>query len=136
MSMEVGGNRLGLRSEINVTPLVDVVLVLLIIFMVITPMLQRGKAVELPKAVHAGKGPPGEPKFVSITKDGKTYFESDQMNLDQLQEQMRLTNADGVRIMLKADQDTEYRFIRPVLDRASKAKMKGIALAAEQLKVR
>ena len=52
MGMDVGAKG-GVRSDINITPLVDVVLVLLIIFMVITPMLQRGKSVELPKARHA-----------------------------------------------------------------------------------
>jgi len=49
MSMDIG-SKSGVRSDINITPLVDVVLVLLIIFMVITPMLQRGKSVDLPKA--------------------------------------------------------------------------------------
>ena len=52
MSFGPGGGG-GLRADINITPLVDVVLVLLIIFMVVTPMLQRGKSVELPKAKHA-----------------------------------------------------------------------------------
>ena len=134
MSMDVGGK--GVRSDINITPLVDVVLVLLIIFMVITPMLQRGKSVELPKAVHAGAGPQGEPKFVSVTKEGKVFFESDEVSLDVLQERMKITNMQGLRMMMKADKEAEYRHVRPVLDRASKAKMKGIALAAEQLKVK
>ena len=133
MSLDVGGK--AVRSDINITPLVDVVLVLLIIFMVITPMLQRGKAVELPKAVHAAVGPAGaEPKFVSVTKEGKVYFESDECTLDELKEKMFQTNAQGIRIMMKADKETEYKFIRPVLDKASKAKLKGIALAAELLK--
>jgi biopolymer transport protein ExbD len=134
--MDVGSNRGAIRSDINITPLVDVVLVLLIIFMVITPMLQRGKSVELPKAVHAAGPPSGqaEPKFVSVTKDGKVYFEKDEMTLDELQEQLKTTNASGTKVMLKADVETEYKYIRPVLDRASKAKMKGLALAAEVLK--
>ena len=55
MGMSVGGPSGGPKAEINVTPLVDVVLVLLIIFMVITPMLQRGKSVELPKAKEIEK---------------------------------------------------------------------------------
>src|SRR5438876_616758 len=68
----------GVRSDINITPLVDVVLVLLIIFMVITPMLQRGKSVELPKARHAvpGKGEV-EPAFVSVTKAGDVFVEQE-----------------------------------------------------------
>jgi biopolymer transport protein ExbD/biopolymer transport protein TolR len=137
MGMDVGSNRGAIRSDINITPLVDVVLVLLIIFMVITPMLQRGKAVELPKAVTAAAGPPSpEPKFVSVDKDGKIYVEKEEVTLDQLKDQLFAINAQGVRVMLKADKDTEYRFIRPVLDKASKAKMTRIALAAEQLKVK
>src|SRR2546427_13230974 len=67
----------GVRSDINITPLVDVVLVLLIIFMVVTPMLQRGKSVELPKAKHAVTGQGAEPAFISVTKDGNVYVEQD-----------------------------------------------------------
>ncbi len=72
MSMAVGPNR-GVKNEINVTPLVDVVLVLLIIFMVVTPMLQRGKAVTLPKAQTTTKKAPGEPDplILSVTTDKK-----------------------------------------------------------------
>ena len=71
MGMDVGSKG-GVRSDINITPLVDVVLVLLIIFMVITPMLQRGKHVELPKAHHVQTGQQNaDPLFVTVTKDGK-----------------------------------------------------------------
>jgi len=135
MGMDVGSNRAAVRSDINITPLVDVVLVLLIIFMVITPMLQRGKAVELPKAVHAISGPSGEdPKFVSVTKDGDLYFEKEKVTLDQLAALLTETQGKGQRVMVKADVHTVYKFIRPVLDKASKAKMQGVALAAEVLK--
>src|SRR5437016_4038126 len=65
----------GVRSDINITPLVDVVLVLLIIFMVITPMLQRGKSVELPKAKHAVTRQGAQPAFISVTKVGNVYAE-------------------------------------------------------------
>jgi biopolymer transport protein TolR len=135
MSMDVGSNRAAVKSDINITPLVDVVLVLLIIFMVITPMLQRGKAVELPKAVHAASGPAGEdPKFVSVTKEGDLYFEKDKVTLDELGKLLIEAQGKAQRVMVKADVDTDYKFIRPVLDKASKAKMAGVALAAEVLK--
>jgi biopolymer transport protein ExbD len=136
MAMDVGGK--GVRSDINVTPLVDVVLVLLIIFMVITPLLQRGKSVDLPKARHAvankTQGP--EPLFLSVTKDGSAYIESDKTPAtpEQLTTAMREAVAAGKRVMLKADGQTEYSHVRPVLDRASKAKLKGVQLAAEELK--
>ena len=70
MGMSVGGSQGGPKSDINVTPLVDVVLVLLIIFMVITPMLQRGKSVTLPKANKVE-----EVASVATDKDGQFVFE-------------------------------------------------------------
>src|SRR5437879_1775194 len=119
MGGDVGsGNRSGVRSDINITPLVDVVLVLLIIFMVVTPMLQRGKHVELPKAKHAEKGPEGDPLFVTITPDGKVYVETDEVSLDQLQDKLRNAMSQQKRVLVKADELTEYGKIRPVLDRA------------------
>jgi len=137
MGMDTGGNRMAVRSDINITPLVDVVLVLLIIFMVITPMLQRGHAVELPKAITASAGPPNQdPKFISVDKEGKVYLEKDLVTLDALKDQLFVINQQGIHVMLKADRDTEYRFIRPVLEKASKAKMTKLALAAEVLKVK
>src|SRR6266571_8650235 len=77
MAMDIGAKS-GVRSDINITPLVDVVLVLLIIFMVITPMLQRGKSVDLPKARHAVAGKEGpDPLFISVVKDGNVFIEQD-----------------------------------------------------------
>ena len=134
MAMDLGKS--GVRSDINITPLVDVVLVLLIIFMVITPMLQRGKSVELPKARHASTGPQGEPAFVSVTKDGSVYIEQDKKPASQEEVIAALRGAAeaGKRVMLKADADADYGKVRPVLDWASKAKLKGVSLAAEELK--
>ena len=70
MAMNVGGSGKGIKAEINITPLVDVVLVLLIIFMVITPMLQRGKDVRLP-LVHKpdSENKDGDPLILSVTQD-------------------------------------------------------------------
>jgi biopolymer transport protein ExbD len=137
--MDVGAKS-GVRSDINITPLVDVVLVLLIIFMVITPLLQRGKSVELPKAknVVTHKDPEGapEPLFVSVTADGKVYIESDKQPAtpEQLVDAMKAAVAESKKVMIKADVNTNYGAVRPVLDRASKAKLKGVQLAAEELK--
>jgi biopolymer transport protein ExbD/biopolymer transport protein TolR len=139
MSMDVGGKG-GVRSDINVTPLVDVVLVLLIIFMVITPMLQRGKSVELPKAKNAAahKGTEGEPEplFISVTADGKVYIESEKQPAtpEQLVDAMKSAVAESKKVMVKGDVNTNYGAVRPVLDRASKAKLKSVHLAAEELK--
>ncbi len=126
----------GVRSDINITPLVDVVLVLLIIFMVVTPMLQRGKSVELPKAKHAVAGQGAEPAFISVTKDGSVYVEQEKKPATQedVMVAMRTAAEAGRRVMIKADTDAEYGKVRPVLDWASKAKLKGVSLAAEELK--
>ena len=137
MGMDVG-TKGGVRSDINITPLVDVVLVLLIIFMVITPMLQRGKSVELPKARHAIGGKEGpDPVFISITKEGAVFIEQGKepaSKEDLIAAMKGAAETPGQRVMLKADQDTEYGKVRPVLDLASKAKLKGVSLAAEELK--
>jgi len=128
----------GVRSDINITPLVDVVLVLLIIFMVITPMLQRGKSVELPKAKHAVQGQGEvEPAFISVTRDGNVYVEQEKQpaSKEELMTAMKdVAQTPGKRLMLKADMETEYGRVRPVMDLASKAKLKSVSLAAEELK--
>jgi biopolymer transport protein TolR len=126
----------GVRSDINITPLVDVVLVLLIIFMVVTPMLQRGKSVELPKARHAIAGQGAEPAFISVTRDGNVFVEQEKKPATQedVMVAMRAAAEGGRRVMIKADTDAEYGKVRPVLDWASKAKLKGVSLAAEELK--
>ena len=137
MGMDVGAKG-GVRSDINITPLVDVVLVLLIIFMVVTPMLQRGKSVELPKAKHAIQGQGEvEPAFVSVTKEGQVYVEQEKQpatNDELLTKMKEVASTPGQRLMLKADMETEYGKVRPVLDLASKAKLKGVSLAAEEIK--
>jgi len=140
MSMDIGGAKGSVRSDINITPLVDVVLVLLIIFMVITPMLQRGKSVELPKAKHAAvnkeENAP-DPLFISVTKDGNVFVEQDKQPSGQAEVTAALkgvAETPGRRVMVKADVDTDYGKVRPVLDWASKAKLKGVSLAVEELK--
>src|SRR5881628_2282958 len=78
------------KNEINVTPLVDVVLVLLIIFMVVTPMLSRGVKVELPETVHhEKKNDTGEQIVVSIASDGKSYIGADHFEGEELVKAMR-----------------------------------------------
>jgi biopolymer transport protein TolR len=139
MAMDVGGAKGSVRSDINITPLVDVVLVLLIIFMVITPMLQRGKGVDLPKAKHAANIPDNspDPLFVSVTKDGNVFIEQDKQPSGEQEVTAAMKEAASVPgkiIMLKADIDADYGKIRPVLDWASKAKLKSVSLAVEELK--
>ena len=139
MSMDVGSK--SVRSDINVTPLVDVVLVLLIIFMVITPMLQRGKPVTLPDAKHVstlGKG--GDPILLSITKDGRAWLDGELHSKEELKDdqiateiQLELQARPTVPIMVKIDRDLEYKRVREVVLEVSKTHVMGVSLAASKI---
>src|SRR2546423_14654250 len=122
----------GVRSDINITPLVDVVLVLLIIFMVITPLLQRGKSVELPKAKHAVTGQGAEPAFISVTKTGEVFGEQDKTpaTQEQVVAAMREAAEAGKRGMSQADTDADYGKGRPVTGWASQAELEAVPLGA------
>jgi len=139
MSMDVGSK--SVRSDINVTPLVDVVLVLLIIFMVITPMLQRGKPVTLPDAKHVstlGKG--GDPILLSVTKDGRVWLDGEAHTKQELKDEqieqelnIELQVKPGVPIMVKVDRDVEYKRVRQVVLEVSKTHVMGVSLAASKM---
>jgi biopolymer transport protein TolR len=136
VSMDIGSK--SVKSDINVTPLVDVVLVLLIIFMVITPMLQRGKPVQLPdaKMVSALKQG-GDPVLVSVTADGKVWIDKAEVpNLPDLPELLKIEMMmhPGSPIMIKGDRSVEYKKIRELMLEMSKAGLPGVSLAAAQLK--
>ena len=132
-----GGSSQGIKAEINITPLVDVVLVLLIIFMVITPMLQRGKDVRLPQ-VHAPdkESKDGDPLILSVTQDKKIFLE--QVGYDEagLQGalQTEFASQPGRKILLKGDDRLTYSDIRKVMEVARKAGSKSISLGVEELK--
>jgi biopolymer transport protein TolR len=139
MSMDIGSK--SVRSDINVTPLVDVVLVLLIIFMVITPMLQRGKPVTLPEAKHVstlGKG--GDPILLSVTRDGRAWLDGEVHTKQELKDEqieaelnLELQARPGVPIMVKVDRDVEYKRVRQVVLEVSKTHVMGVSLAASKV---
>ncbi len=137
MAMAVGPGR-GYKSDINVTPLVDVCLVLLIIFMVVTPMLQRGKEVTLPSVKQVDKHKKTEdPIILSVVPGGDMYLESDKMkDEDDLETQLRdkLAPNQNRPLMLKGDQTLPFEEVRKVMRVAKKAGAKAIALGVEELK--
>jgi len=137
MSMAAGSSK-GVKSDINVTPLVDVVLVLLIIFMVITPMLQRGKDVRLPQAhkQEVDDGKKSDPLALSITKEKEVYLESTAYSKVELSDQIReeLTNDPGKKILLKGDEALTVGDVREVMEIARKSGARGISLGVEELK--
>jgi len=135
MSMDIGSK--SVKSDINVTPLVDVVLVLLIIFMVITPLLQRGKPVVLPDAKHVSAlKAGGDPILVSVTADGKVWIDKEEVALDQLpdQLQMHMQMQPGAPVMVKGDKSVEYAKIRELILELSKTHLMGVSLAASEIK--
>ena len=136
MAMGVGPSR-GIKSEINVTPLVDVVLVLLIIFMVVTPMLQRGKDVKLPRAAKVeDEKKQADPIIVSVTTDRRMYVESSELNDDAFEDELhrKLMEKPGRKILLKGDTTLAFEDVRKVMNLARKAGAKGIALGVEEIK--
>ena len=135
MSTDLGGK--SVRSDINVTPLVDVVLVLLIIFMVITPMLQRGKPVALPRAklVSALKHG-GDPILLSITADGRLYVDKREVQKKDLAAALteEMAAMPGSPLIVKGDRSLDYKTLREVILEISKTRMAGVSLAATELK--
>lgn len=105
-------------SEINVTPFVDVMLVLLIIFMVTTPLIQAGVDVDLPEANAMGLKSPEDPTILSITKDGEIFFgKEDKVPLEKLQAFVTaLRENKGIdQLYLKADKDVAYGLVVKVM---------------------
>ena len=123
-----------MRAEINVTPLVDVVLVLLIIFMVITPMIARGVAVELPiTAHHDKKSDDNKDLVVSLTAAGEIYLGADKIALERLttavQEERRRTPDKG--IFLKADHRARYGAARATMEAIHRAGVEDIQIGTD-----
>jgi biopolymer transport protein ExbD len=133
-----GPQRGGVVNQINITPLVDVVLVLLIIFMVVTPMLQRGKEVTLPKAqsVSEHKEGEGDPLILSVTPDKKLFVEKVEYDEKGLQQKVEneLRMKPDRKLLLKGDASLTFGAVRKVMDASRKAGAKGIGLGVEQLK--
>ena len=136
MSMNVGQNRGGAIADINVTPMADIMIVLLIIFMVITPMLQKGVDVRLPIASNTAERK-DEPKTitVAIKRDATTYVNGIVVNKPELVPQVkeRLDEApEGSKmVFLKADSELPYAEVMKVMDDLREAGVEEIALIAE-----
>ena len=110
MGMTTGRSRGGLVSEINVTPLVDVMLVLLIIFMVTAPMMTQGLEVDLPETTAKSLRQKEEPVIVTLNKDGKIMLGKIEVNQAMFRQQLKkLSSKDTEQpIFLKADKDVPY----------------------------
>ncbi|MBK8251399.1 MAG: biopolymer transporter ExbD [Polyangiaceae bacterium] len=131
-----GGSSKGPKNDINVTPLIDVVLVLLIIFMVVTPMLQRGKDVKLPQAEKIDEEKKDtDPLIVSITVDKKVYIEADESSEDTFGEQLKKALGDqNKKILLKGDERLTYGDVRRIMNKMREAGAKNVSVGVEEKK--
>jgi len=132
-----GGDRGGIRSEINVTPLVDVVLVLLIIFMVVTPMLLAGFAATPPQAVNLKDHPEDEnsDQVLGIDKDGNYYLNKKPIKYDSLGQTLKRiydARTEDKILYLKADKNLDYFKVLDALDLAAKNGVRVTGLISEQ----
>jgi biopolymer transport protein ExbD len=120
------------RADINVTPLVDVVLVLLIIFMVVAPIIAQAVPVDLPETVHHERKPDdGQHLVVSVTRTGQVYVRNTPVTLHELP---RLI--DGAKVHFKGDSRADYGVVRRVMDAIHKATVQDIQLETEELQSR
>jgi biopolymer transport protein TolR len=125
--------RRGLNGDINVTPLVDVMLVLLIIFMVTSPMLIAGVKVDLPKTKAGPLAGQDEPLVISIKQDGKVYLQETVIALPEITKKLQavLHQRNGARIVVRADRQVDYGRVMKVFGEIKHAGYTNIALVTE-----
>ena len=125
------------NSNINVTPMVDVMLVLLIIFMVITPMLQKGQSVDMASVNNPVPMPDADKEdalLVVVMRDGRVYFGTDRITPDQLTQKVkdRLADKPDKRIFIRADMRAKYGSVVDVVDNVRSAGVDDVGLLTEQ----
>ena len=137
MSMDLGGAKGGVKSDINVTPLVDVMLVLLIIMMLIAPMLQQGVALKLPTATNTVDKPEVQGQtIIAIAKDKGLYLNSKQIQEGELATRVTevLENTKDKVVLIKADEEVEYSAVMAAMDQLRQAGIEDIGLITERKK--
>ena len=129
-----GGRRRRQRNaEINVTPLVDVMLVLLIVFMVAAPLLSVGVPVELPKTGSKSLPAEQEPITITVSQDGLIYIQDTETSLDNLAPRLEAISTNGYeeRIYLRADEDSDYGAVIKVMARINAAGYSNLGLVTD-----
>ena len=125
-------------ADINVTPMVDVMLVLLIIFMVITPMLSKGVSVELVKTrnpIAMQAADKSDAVVVAVSRDGKTFLNTTQLPASELAPKVKdlLTNRLDKMVFIKGDQRAKYEVVLEVVQNLQAAGVDQVGLLTEQL---
>lgn len=132
MAISIGGEE-KVKSEPNVVPLCDVLLVLLIIFMVVTPLVQKGVDVRLPTALNTITMPETPEVMLAIRKDGTMYVNQDQATMENLQTMLEeaFLTASERKLYLKADQELEYGKIIDVINIVREAGIEIVGIITE-----
>ncbi|SRR6266540_3442627 len=135
MAMDTGRDKL--KAAINIAPLVDVCLVLLIIFMVITPMLQKGVAVQLPTTTNPDKKPEaGSQRLISVAYAAPPLLALDQKKLPKQELQTELNElfqrAPTTELVIKADKRLKYAEVKEVMRMTKEAGFQNVGLIAEK----
>ena len=139
ISAQPGGKRrhrrVAVMSEINVTPMVDVMLVLLIIFMVAAPLLTVGVPIDLPQTQAKSMDQDREPLTLSVTIQGQVFLQNSEIKLDDLVPKLQaITQARGgndERIYVRGDRKVDYGTVMKVMGRLSAAGFRRVALVTE-----
>ncbi len=136
MGMTSGGGR-GVSADINVTPMADIMLVLLIIFMITTPLLQSGIAVNKAKARNAAEAPDVESEnatTITVTRDKVIYVNADMVAADKVTEkvQERVAVAPELPLFVKSDVATPYGTVVDVINKARDAGVEKIGLMVDR----
>ncbi len=131
--MSAGGGRKGAMSDINVTPLVDVMLVLLIIFMVTAPMIQQGVKVQLPRARAAAVEAKEKKLVLAVDASGRVFIGDVEVPLDELEMKLK-TNAKAQadnEVFLHADRSLKYGVVVEVMAAAQRAGIENIGMITD-----
>ena len=137
MAMDLGGAKGGVKSDINVTPLVDVMLVLLIIMMLIAPMLQQGVSLKLPTAQNAADKPESsEQTVIAIAANKSIYLNAKQIPEAELARQVteKIEGKAEKIVLIKADEEVEYGAVMAAMDQLRQAGVEDIGLITERPK--
>ena len=132
MSISIGEEQ-KVKSEPNVVPLCDVLLVLLIIFMIVTPLVQKGVDLKLPTAMNTIRMPENPEVVLYVKKDGTMYLNQDKVTADKLQSMLEevFIAATDKKLYLRADSDVEYGKLVEIYEFIRGAGIDSIAVIAE-----
>ena len=134
MAMDLGGAKGGVKSDINVTPLCDVMLVLLIIMMIVAPLLQQGVSVKLPVAGNTTDKPETQDQTViAIAKDKTMYLNAKPVQESELATRINelLESKKEKIVLIKADEEVEYSAVMAAMDQLRQAGIEDIGLITE-----